>query len=580
MDGVKRKLSFDDLSEEKIKKFRNKFDQSMTCFEDLSNELLCVIFDYFYGHELCKIFSNLNFRFEQLLHSSFVLFKTRCYLFENDEVMNMFKQLMFPHRHQIFSMNVNFIFQNNYFFSSFLFDSSFDRLESIFLKDIQSDTLIPVLSNLSSLPHLFSLTIETSNVKEKINDIYRLTFVLPQLKYYRLSFSDKPHSIILPIAMNNQFSPLEYLVIDHYCSLNELVILISYTTQLRHLTLHKTQTNDLNSTILSSIILDNLESICLNLRKTKFNELETFITKIIPNLKTLSIIESDDIAFLDAYRWEQLILNYFPKLENFYLLYNDQVNNKEEYPTYIRGMNQFSSSFWIERQWLFEVEVTDIYNEYTIRPYSERWYDDIKHDIVNCSVEHSTFTNLTIEYIPNYIFEGVMFKAIERVLTITRIYHLEIHQRKISIPVLIQIINLLPDIITLKIYSLSTDETEELNVKELLILCSMKETSKISKVYLEEIADIQQLDFIFTLCPYMEYFKVNRINIMDAQSFLCTILKKINRNNYHSLRSLCFDVPTTYDQIVKNIEEIITCEKLLFHTKVQCILNTVYLQWK
>ncbi|CAF3194320.1 unnamed protein product, partial [Rotaria sp. Silwood2] len=435
MVEVKRKLSSDDLSEEKTKKFCNEFDQFTTCFEDLSNELLCEIFDYLNGYELYKVFSNLNSRFEQLFHSSFFLFKTHFYLFENDEIMNIFKQFMFFNRHQIFSIRVNFIFYDSSFFSSFLFDSSFDRLESIFFKNIKSDTIIPILSNLSCLPNFFSLTIETSNVIEKINDIYRLIFVLPKLKYYRISCNSHHQSITLPLAMNNQFSPIEYLVIDHYCSLNELASLISYTPQLRRLTLHKIKKNDLNSTILiSSITLTNLKSIYMNLCQTTFNEMEIFITKIFSNLKTLSIIGSEDITFLDAHRWEQLILNYLPQLENFFMLYDDYVDNEQTYPIYTGRSNQFSSSFWIERQWLFEVDITNAEIEYTIHPYSKAWYNDTKDNIINCSIEHSIFTNLTLKSIADLMFAEVVSKEIERVLTITQIYHLEILEKNISIP--------------------------------------------------------------------------------------------------------------------------------------------------
>ncbi|CAF1525585.1 unnamed protein product, partial [Rotaria sp. Silwood1] len=187
---------------------------------------------------------------------------------------------------------------------------------------------MPMLNNLSSLPNLFSLTIETYSVKEQINDIYRLIFILPKLKYYRISSFNYYRSIILPIAINNQFSPIEHLVINHYCSLNELQSLISYTPQLRRLTLHKTETNDLNVTILSSTItLANLQSISLDLCQTTFNELELFITKIFSNLKSLSIIGSRDITFLNAYRWKKLILNHFSQLEKFYLTYYDGINN-------------------------------------------------------------------------------------------------------------------------------------------------------------------------------------------------------------------------------------------------------------
>ncbi|CAF4971459.1 unnamed protein product [Rotaria sp. Silwood1] len=581
MNEIERKRSSDDLSEEKTKKFHNEFkQQTLTCFEDLSNELLCEIFDYLNGYDLCKIFSNLNNRLEQLLHSSLVLYKIRCYLCQNDEIMNVFKQFMFSNRHQIFSIHVNFIFPDTYFFLSFLFDSSFDHLESIVFKHIQSDTIIPILSNLSSLPNLLSLTIETSDVNEKINDIYQLIFVLPKLKYYRFFFADKPHSITLPLAMNNQCSPIEYLVIDHYCSLNELVILTSYTTQLRRLTLHETKMNDSNMTILSSITLANLKSMYLNLGRAKFNELETFITKAFSNVETLSIIGSKDITFLDAYRWEQLIVNYFPKLEKFYLFYDDRIDNEQEYSIYTGEMDKFSSSFWIERQWLFEVEVRDISIVYIIRPYCKRWYDDTKHNIVNCVVEHTTFIDLTIECVLYYMFEKVVFKAIEHILTITHIYHLDILQKKISIPALIHTVNLLPDITTLRIHSLSIDETNKLTIQQIRILCSMKATSKVTKVYLEEIGNIQEFDFLFTLCPHMEYFKVKCISMMNIQSFLHAFFKKINRINNHSLRSLCFYVSTAIDEIIKNIQEMIKCEKLLSHFTIKCAQDTICLQWK
>ncbi|CAF1531561.1 unnamed protein product [Rotaria sordida] len=142
------------------------------------------------------------------------------------------------------------------------------------------------------------------------------------------------------MAMNNQFTPIEYLVIDHFCSLNELASLISYTPQLRCLILHKGKSNDSNiMVLLSSITLANLKWIYLNLCQTIFNELEIFITKIFPNLKSLSIIESEDITFLDAHRWEQLILNYFSQLEKFYLIYDDYVDNEQKYPIYTRRPN-------------------------------------------------------------------------------------------------------------------------------------------------------------------------------------------------------------------------------------------------
>jgi len=87
----------------------------------------------------------------------------------------------------------------------------------------------------------------------------------------------------------------------------------------------------------------------------------------------------------------------------------------------------------------------------------------------------------------------MVLKQIERVLRIIQIYHLEILEKNFSSSRLIQAVNLLPDITSLKIHSLSTDETT--NANEFVILSSMKKRSKIISVYLEEIGDIRVLDF-------------------------------------------------------------------------------------
>ncbi|CAF3862441.1 unnamed protein product [Rotaria sp. Silwood1] len=548
MNENKRKLTCENFFEEKSKKFCNS---SISCFEDLSNDIFFKTFDYFDGHELFESFSNLNFRFEEILHSSSILLKSQFYLFNNDEMMNMFKDYMLTNRHQIISISIKFLINKSSFFSSFLFDSSYDHLQSICFKDIQSDTIIPVLNNLFLLPQLFSLTIQTSNIKEEINEIYRLIFLLPKLKYFRISLSNNFHSLILLMIQNNQLSSIEYLVIDHYCSLNELELLISFTPKLRRLTVHKIKTNNSNQ-IISSIELNNLKSLYLDLSETTFDQSERFFRKFFSNLNLLTIIVTNDITYLDGYRWEQLILNCFPQLEKFYFIYNEQFKNAENSLLFPGKQNQFSSAFWIERKWLFEVEINYPYIQYTIRPFSNRWYHYPKYNI-----EHSTVNCLTFESFLQYTFIETIFKKIQYILTVTQIYYLEILEKNISIDLLIQLINLLPDLTTLKLHSLSIDETSELTANEVFILCSMKETSQITKVYLEEINHFKQIDFLFTLCPYMEYFKIEQINFMDIQAFLRIIFKKINRFNNHYLHALCFQFPILDDQIVQNIQDMI-----------------------
>ncbi|CAF1346962.1 unnamed protein product [Rotaria sp. Silwood1] len=82
---------------------------------------------------------------------------------------------------------------------------------------------------------------------------------------------------------------------------------------------HILDSNENIATILL-ITLSNLAYLSIHLFDAKFNEFETFIRKIYSKLKVLRvIIQSKDIDFIDAHRWKQLILQYLPQLEKFYL---------------------------------------------------------------------------------------------------------------------------------------------------------------------------------------------------------------------------------------------------------------------
>jgi hypothetical protein len=77
-------------------------------------------------------------------------------------------------------------------------------------------------------------------VSEIINDIYRLIFALPKLKYNHFNATDRKPSFSLPMATYHQFSTIETLIIDHHCTFDDLAYLTSYTLKLRHLNVSET----------------------------------------------------------------------------------------------------------------------------------------------------------------------------------------------------------------------------------------------------------------------------------------------------------------------------------------------------
>jgi hypothetical protein len=138
----------------------DEFDQPITSIENFSHEFFYEIFDYLHGCEIYEAFSNLNYRFQQLLSSSSLLFKIKFDYSTSEEIfMNNYKQIILLNKHQIFSIHLCRSENMSQIISSFTIDSLFNRLESLALNQIEPDLLTSLLTNLICLPRLFSLNI-------------------------------------------------------------------------------------------------------------------------------------------------------------------------------------------------------------------------------------------------------------------------------------------------------------------------------------------------------------------------------------------------------------------------------------
>ncbi len=247
----------------------------------------------------------------------------------------------------------------------------FYNLHSLAVDGISSGKLIKMLKSLATLPRLLSLTINAYNFNGKSSNIYQLIFSLPHLKSNKLIIDEDDSSISLRMAANQQISSIEYFIIDHNCVFNDILILLSYTPQIRRLKFFNTNYIDQSLNNFWKIKLINLTHICLEMCYVEFYCLEMFITKIDCNLKCLSInnIQCQDMNYLNSIKWEKLIMTSFPELRKFYLKYIETINEQGELELYDGEPNQFISCFWIDHQWRFEVEIL-IGNQiiYTIKP--------------------------------------------------------------------------------------------------------------------------------------------------------------------------------------------------------------------
>lgn len=345
---------------------------SITTIEDLSNEFFYEIFEYLYGHEIYNAFSMLNYRFQQLLTSSSLFYNVSISdsIFKGSNERAV-KELLLNHKHQILSLNIYLPSKNNEFFSSLSIDSSFNHLESICLNELPAIMLTKLLTSLSSLPQLFSLYIDIENRLSDLTEVYQLVFSLPKLKHLTISTSNTAlDGLSLPIATEDQFTTIEYFSIDHDCRLDELITLISYTPDLYHLKLMNLLESNSNDEIMIPISFPNLTHLIIESTYINFDEFSEFIIETECNLKVLKLSTySYALDYLDSNQWEQLISNYINDLDEFdFECYQDIDPESGSWPDY-ESVDQFNSSFWIERQWTFEVNMSSTDYVYSICKY-------------------------------------------------------------------------------------------------------------------------------------------------------------------------------------------------------------------
>jgi hypothetical protein len=208
--------------------------------------------------------------------------------------------------------------------------------------------------------------------------------------------------------------------------------------------------------------------------------------------------------------------------------------------------------------------------------YRKRWYE--YH--TEFDRQYSKSARLTLKDLHLLECEDLITIYINRALSIVQYYHLEIRNDKIFHGALMQVVNCLSELHTLKIHSLSLEEPRDLCEEEVDILLSREDTNQITKVYLKTTMDMADIYFLTALCPHMEYLRVGSINDMDTESFVRELLHKINFEQNEYLRLLCFRVEAADDQTIKNLQKMIDDEKLLVDYSMKRVRENIYLQWK
>ncbi|CAF1540473.1 unnamed protein product [Adineta ricciae] len=559
--------------------------RSISTIENLSNECFYEIFDYLAGCEIYEAFSNLNFRFQQILRSCSLAYKIISNESTSYEMFTKsYRQIMRHHQSQILSIHID-VNDSQYLTASlFIVNSQYIRLESLVFYTIEADPLYRLLQNLRELPRLFSLKIDTQSslTLKQINYAYQLAFALPKLNSFEFDtgIHDNRKVRLLSISTPKQMSGITRLFMGQSCSFQEVYPFLTYTPKLRRLILAYVVDDQLdaeeeNVEYTVPIILKNLTHLVIERCETKFDALRLHLERIrLPELRFFRckidyIPDFHGVTRFDADQWASLIEKHFPQLKICHLTYpewNFNSNGCEILEGNIQ-LNRFYAPFWVQRQWILNIVVNKRNIVVSIYPYKKQWYELTLDDIDN---------NLTLRLmLKNQLYSDDFLTFFRKIVGIREIGYLEIDY--ITIEKLIQILNLLPKLIALKISSLSTTQAKSLSNDELEILKKISKENQITKIYLEQMNHIEEICFLLTYCPQMTYLKIGTIGSLDIDLFLRIILLKISD---HPLQFLSFAMPLADDETVKQLQTMIDFEKLLFDYTISRHMTDIILKRK
>ena len=322
--------------------------------EDLSNELIYEIFEFLDYFHVYEAFFNLNSRFRNLLTNSNLPIKIDLSSLSKSDLKRYNEDIIETNMDRISTFRISDPFMYGFALSSLGKILEFGRIEILILNNIESECLEPLLKQLPSLPILSSLVIISSDHVPSKNSIYHQIFRLPALKYCKLSLLARTSTESLATSIN-EYSPIEHLIIKNSINPYELDDLLSYVPQLRRLSFHLQHTIWRTRTQVCPLVLNQLTHVDLQLESIKFDVLEQIIRELFPMIEVLhlTIIGRMDAAYINANKWEQLITSHIPHLRIFDIQCEFAASN-DMYPLGIKDqINQFTTSFWMTRQWFF-----------------------------------------------------------------------------------------------------------------------------------------------------------------------------------------------------------------------------------
>ena len=159
----------------------------------------------------------------------------------------------------------------------------------------------------------------------------------------------------------------------------------------------------------------------------------------------------------------------------------------------------------------------------------------------------------------NYLSEslnGLFIKKIDLFLIVFKITHLDVDCSKISISIVIELIQQLFYLKFLRMSHLPPPETEDWVKENRRTIRLSQKNHNITKVNLDSISQVEQAQFAHYLCPFVQYLIISCTNDIDPV-LLIQFIFRTNAKFIKYLNLLCLSIPSIRDETIEKLCQMI-----------------------
>ncbi|CAF3164044.1 unnamed protein product [Rotaria sp. Silwood2] len=388
------------------------------------------------------------------------------------------------------------------------------------------------------LSNLHSLVLNLAEYVQNLNDIFSNIFRLPKLKYGKITYRIR----IDQDLSSGYFSrfhciPIETLIFNGPFSNDSLNNLLYHFPKLHHLSInYLAASRDENSETHATSLLKHLKYVSLKLHLIAFNKFEQIVQTFFGDIEVLRISTQYDTAYLDAKRWEHLITSYMPNLRIFDIHHDGGVQRNQL--TYHDLINQFRSSFWIERDWFFAHQhdwlerlhsgVFDSTEPYRRKDFTFYWQLDkqicqsaqetnlnsVKHVYI-CSTKTNknpanyfpNATELTIKHCLEKL-DDLLVQTLNRIVPLRQLTKLIIKDFHINFDKFIDVLYLRPHLHTFKSDFLSLNSIYPSAIRKTGTFRHVLHTNRIKTLELRHECTLEEIQLIVDLFRQLNYLNI------------------------------------------------------------------------